>query len=114
MLINVLKSKIHRATVTDANLEYVGSCSIDEELMYASNIRENEQIHIYNVNNGERFITYAIPGKKGEISLNGSAARKGIVGDLIIIAAYGMISDTDEHKPYLVFVDQNNEQVKYE
>jgi len=108
MLINVLKSKIHRATVTDANLEYIGSCSIDEELMHHAHIRENEQIHIYNVNNGERFITYAIPGKSGEISLNGSAARKGLPGDLIIIAAYGMISETDSFYPNVIHVDEHN------
>lgn len=109
MLINILKSKIHRATVTAANLEYVGSCSIDKDLLYDSHIRENEQIHIYNVTNGERFVTYAIPSDTpGEISLNGSAARKGMVGDKIIIAAYGMISETDTYHPNLVFVDENN------
>jgi len=109
MLINVLKSKIHRVTVTDANLDYIGSCSIDEELMIESHIRTNEQIHIYNLNNGERFITYAIPSDiPGQISLNGSAARKGLVGDKIIIAAYGMISETDFYEPNVVFVDDNN------
>jgi aspartate 1-decarboxylase len=109
MLITVLKSKIHRATVTDANLGYVGSCAIDEDLMIAANIRTHEQIHIYNINNGERFTTYAIPSDiPGTISLNGSAARKGVIGDILIIATYGMISDTDFHEPTVIFVNENN------
>lgn len=113
MLITILKGKIHRATVTAANLDYVGSCSIDEKLMDEAHIRENEQIHIYNVNNGERFITYAIPSDiPGTIALNGSAARKGMVGDKIIIAAYGMISETDNYYPHLIFVDDGNKMVE--
>lgn len=112
MLINILKSKIHRATVTDANLNYTGSCSIDKDLMFESHIRENEQIHIYNITNGERIITYAIASDvPGEIALNGSAARSGMIGDKIIIAAYGMISETDSYSPNVVFVDENNKQI---
>lgn len=109
MLITILKSKIHRATVTDSNINYIGSCAIDIDLMNEANIRENEQIHIYNVTNGERFQTYAIASDiPGTISVNGSAARKAIAGDLLIIVTYGMISDTSEHIPTIVHVDENN------
>lgn len=109
MLVTVLKSKIHRARVTDANLNYIGSCAIDEMLMDVAGIQEHEQIHIYNVNTGERFTTYAISSNvSGTISLNGSAARKAQVGDIIIIAAYGQITKGEEYEPQLVFVDENN------
>ena len=86
----LLKSKIHRATVTACELHYEGSCAIDEDLMDAADLGENEQIHIWNINNGERFVTYAIKGERGSgmISVNGSAARRAAVGDLIIIAAF--------------------------
>jgi aspartate 1-decarboxylase len=110
----MLKSKIHRATVTHCELHYEGSCAIDEDLLDASNIAENEQIDIWNINNGERFTTYAIKGERGSgiISLNGSAARRAQLGDLVIIAAFAMVADADvragKHKPDLVFVDEQN------
>jgi aspartate 1-decarboxylase len=112
MLITVCKSKIHRATITDANLNYVGSLTIDEELMKAADLVEYERISVVNVNNGERFDTYVIKGKagSGQIELNGAAARKGEKGDLIIIIAWGQIEQeqADRFKPAVVHVDQNN------
>jgi aspartate 1-decarboxylase len=91
----LLKSKIHRATVTDCELHYEGSCAIDEDLLNAANLVENEQVHIWNINNGERFVTYAIRGERGTgiISVNGSAARRAAVGDLIIIAAFAQVPE---------------------
>ena len=116
MFRHLLKSKIHRATVTHCELHYEGSCAIDEDLLDASDIRENEQVHIWNIANGERFITYAIRGERGSgiISLNGSAARRASVGDLVIIAAFGMVSDSqaEPHVPRLVFVDAANRQTE--
>ena len=107
-----LHAKIHRATVTHCELHYEGSCGIDQDLLEASGIRPNEQVHIWNVSNGERFITYAIasPHGSGVISLNGSAARRASVGDLVIIAAFASVHDdkVDEHVPKLVFVDEGN------
>jgi len=120
MFRHLLKSKIHRATVTHCELHYEGSCAIDEDLLDASDIRENEQVHIWNIDNGERFVTYAIRAERGSgiISLNGSAARRASVGDLVIIAAFGMVSDAQEqpHLPRLVFVDAQNRrtQLKHE
>jgi len=112
MLRLLLKSKIHRARVTHCELHYEGSCAIDEELLNAANIAENEQVHIWNVNNGERFITYAIraPRASGVISLNGSAARRACVGDLVIIAAFGSVPEQEValHLPNLVFVNEAN------
>ena len=112
MFRTLLKSKIHRATVTHCELYYEGSCGIDEDLLEASNIRPNEQVHIWNVNNGERFITYAIksPRGSGVISLNGSAARRASVGDLVIIAAFGLVAEDklDACEPKLVFPDEHN------
>lgn len=112
MFRSLLKSKIHRATVTDCELHYEGSCAIDEDLLDAAGLVENEQIHIWNVNNGERFITYAIRGQRasGIISLNGSAARRASVGDLVIIAAFGLVPEDQVtgHRPKLVFVDDAN------
>ena len=109
---SMLSSKIHRATVTHAELHYEGSCAIDEDLMEAAGLVENEQIHIWNINNGERFVTYVIRGRRGSgmISLNGSAARRAIVGDLIIIAAFSHVSASElgQHTPKLVFVDEKN------
>lgn len=105
-------AKCHRATVTHCELHYEGSCGIDEDLLEASNIRPNEQVHIWNVNNGERSITYAIKSPRGSgiISLNGSAARRASVGDLVIIAAFGMVHEDrlDEVIPKLVFPDAAN------
>lgn len=94
---NLLKSKIHRATVTACELNYEGSCAIDEELLQAADLRENEQVHVWNINNGERFITYAIRAERGSgtISLNGSAARRAAVGDLVIIAAFALVAESD-------------------
>jgi aspartate 1-decarboxylase len=107
-----LNAKIHRATVTHCELHYEGSCGIDQDLLDASGIRPNEQVHIWNVDNGERFITYAIsaPRGSGVISLNGSAARRASVGDLVIIAAFCSVHDDriDLHQPKLVFVDEAN------
>ena len=108
----MLQSKIHRATVTDANLNYEGSITVDEMLMEKANLIPFEQVHIYNINNGERFQTYVIPGPRnsGTICLNGAAARKVAKGDLIIIANY-VTMDAEEvkhHSPKLVYVDSQN------
>lgn len=112
MLRTLLKSKIHRATVTDCELHYEGSCAIDEDLLDAADLMENEQVHIWNINNGERFVTYAIRGERGSgiISVNGSAARRASVGDLIIIAAFAQVPEPQVQgfEPRLVFVDGNN------
>jgi aspartate 1-decarboxylase len=112
MLRYLLKSKIHRATVTHCELHYEGSCAIDEDLLDASDIRENEQVHIWNIDNGERLVTYAICAARGSgiVSLNGSAARRASIGDLIIIAAFGMVAveQIEAHRPSLVFVDAKN------
>ena len=93
-------------------LHYEGSCAIDEDLLDAADLRENEQVHIWNIANGERFVTYAIRGERGSgiISLNGSAARRAALGDLIIVAAFGLMSETElaTAKPRLVFVDAHN------
>ncbi|BAO83284.1 MAG: aspartate 1-decarboxylase [Betaproteobacteria bacterium] len=114
MFRTLLKSKIHRAAVTHCELHYEGSCAIDENLLEAANLCENEQIHIWNVNNGERLVTYAIKGERGSgmISLNGSAARRAAVGDLVIIAAYAQVHEDHiaRHEPQLVFVDEHNRQ----
>jgi aspartate 1-decarboxylase len=112
MQIEILKSKIHRATVTEANIHYVGSITIDVELMKAANIIEFEKVHVLNINNGERIETYVIQGKKGSgvICLNGAAARKFVPGDIVIIASYAMMDfeEAKKFKPFLVFPDQNN------
>jgi aspartate 1-decarboxylase len=112
MHLNMLKAKIHRASVTHAELHYEGSCAIDGDLLDASGIREYEQIHIYNVNNGERFSTYAIRADEGSgvISINGAAAHRAQPGDIIIICAYGGYSEAEvaQHKPTLVYVDRAN------
>ena len=110
---HMLKSKIHRAVVTHCELHYEGSCAIDEDLLDASGIVENERIDIWNVNNGERFSTYAIRGERGSgmISLNGSAARRAQLGDLVIIAAFAVVDDAElaaGWAPKLVFVDEEN------
>ncbi|MDB5261854.1 MAG: aspartate decarboxylase [Adhaeribacter sp.] len=112
MLIEVLKSKIHRVKVTQAELHYVGSVTIDEDLIDAANMVENEKVTIVNINNGERFETYIIKGERGTgtICLNGPAARKVQVGDVVIIFSYGQIefSKAKEHQPTLIFPDQHN------
>jgi aspartate 1-decarboxylase len=112
MMIDVLKSKIHRATVTRANLHYIGSVTIDEDLMDAVQLIENERVHIYNINNGERFDTYVIKGKRGsgEIGINGAAARKIVEGDLVIIVSYAVMDfeEAKSYKPLIIFPDEKN------
>jgi aspartate 1-decarboxylase len=108
----MLRAKIHRATVTQCDLNYEGSCGIDADLLDAADIREFEKIELYNVNNGERFSTYAIVGKRGsgEISLNGAAARLAHLGDLLIICTYAPMSEPEvaSYQPKIVFVDDKN------
>lgn len=108
----MLRSKIHRVKVTQADLDYEGSCGIDEDLLDAADIKVFEKIELYNVNNGERFSTYAIKGKRGsgEISLNGAAARRAHLGDLLIICTYAPMneSEVETYMPKIVFVDGNN------
>ena len=112
MTITMLYSKIHRATVTDANLNYVGSITIDRDLMDAAAMRVGQKIDIVNVNNGERFSTYIIPGERGkkEICLNGAAARKVHVGDKIIVIAYASMTEeeADRHLPKVVILNDDN------
>lgn len=109
MFIEVLKSKIHQVSVTDANLNYIGSVTIDEDLMDAANLIENEKVQVLNTNNGERLETYVIKGKRGsgEICLNGPAARKAAVGDVIIIISYATMdfSEAKNFKPAVIFPD---------
>ncbi|MBP7991830.1 MAG: aspartate 1-decarboxylase [Rhodocyclaceae bacterium] len=108
----MLKSKLHRVTTTHAELHYEGSCAIDEDLLDAANIREYEQIDIWNINNGERFTTYAIRGARGSgmISVNGSAARRAAPGDLLIIATFAVYDEAElaNYEPKLVYADANN------
>ena len=112
MQIHVVKSKIHRVKVTSADLNYIGSITIDEDLMDAANIVQGEKIQIVNNNNGERLETYAIPGPRnsGEITLNGAAARKVAPGDVLILITYAMmnIEDAKKFKPSLVFPNEEN------
>ncbi|WP_419884758.1 aspartate 1-decarboxylase [Paenibacillus sp. B-A-8] len=116
MFRHMMKSKIHRATVTEANLNYVGSITIDENLMEAADILENEKVQIVDNNNGSRLETYVIPGPRGSgvICLNGAAARLVQPGDTVIIISYAMLSseELESHKPAVVFVDENNRPVK--
>jgi aspartate 1-decarboxylase len=116
MQIEVVKSKIHRVTVTGADLNYIGSITIDEALMEASNIIEGEKVNIVNINNGERFETYAIKGAKnsGEITLNGPAARKVHKGDIIIIMSYARMDfeKAKTFKPWLVFPNEKDNSLK--
>lgn len=112
MQIQVLKSKIHRAVVTEANLQYVGSLTIDEAIMEAANIIENEKIQVVNVNNGERLETYVIKGARnsGVICLNGPAARKAAIGDVIVIISYALMpfEEAKTYQPVLVFPKEGN------
>ncbi len=110
MQLTMLKCKIHRATVTEADLNYEGSVSIDPVLIETAGLREFEKVEIYNCNNGNRFATYVIKGKAGEVCLNGAAARMVHRGDLVIIAAYASMTEAKaaQHKPNLVFVDAKN------
>jgi aspartate 1-decarboxylase len=109
MQIEVCKSKIHKVTVTEANLQYVGSITIDEDLMDAANLIENEKVQVVNINNGERLETYVIKGQRGSgiICLNGPAARKVVVGDVVIIISYALMDfeEAKTFKPWLVFPD---------
>lgn len=112
MLLTMMKGKIHRATVTDANLDYVGSITIDKDLMDAANILENEKVQVLNLTNGKRFETYAIPGKrgKGDICINGAAAHKASKDDMVIIIAYANMGENEAKmfKPSVVMVDGKN------
>ena len=112
MFIEVVKSKIHRVKISEAELHYVGSITIDEDLMDAANILENEKVQVVNINNGERLETYVIKGKRGsgKVCLNGPAARKAQVGDIIIIISYASINynEAKSHQPTIIFPDENN------
>ncbi len=112
MLIQMLQAKLHRVQVTEADLHYEGSCGIDEELLDAAGMRPYQHIEIYNISNGERFSTYIIkaPRGSGVISLNGAAARKAMVGDLLIICTYSMFSEADleGYRPKVVLVEEGN------
>ena len=112
MNITMLYSKLHRATVTEANLHYVGSITIDQDLLDAANMRVGQKVDIVNINNGERFSTYIIPGEAGkkEMCLNGAAARKVHVGDKIIVIAYATMSEkeADEFEPKIVILEDDN------
>ena len=112
MWIEVLKSKIHRAKVTQAELHYVGSIAIDEDLMDAANMIENEKVQVVNVNNGERLETYIIKGKRGSgiVCLNGPAARRGMVGDIVVIISYAIMDfeKAKSFKPWIVFPKEGN------
>jgi len=112
MQIEVLKSKIHKATITEADLNYIGSIAIDEDLMEAANLIENEKVHIYNITNGERLETYIILGKRGSgiISLNGAAARRAAIGDKVIIISYAAMDfeQAKNFKPTILFPNDYN------
>jgi aspartate 1-decarboxylase len=111
MQIQVLKSKIHRVTVTEADLNYIGSITIDEDLMDAANLIENEKVQVLNINNGERLETYVIRGARGSgvICMNGPAARKVAVGDILVIISYGLMEmeEAKSFKPWVVFPNTN-------
>jgi aspartate 1-decarboxylase len=113
MRIDVLKSKIHNVAITEANLEYIGSITIDEDLMDAVNVIENERVHIYNITNGNRFDTYVIKGERGTgvIGINGAAARKVAIKDRIIIVSYANMEfeEAKKHQPLIIFPDENNQ-----
>jgi aspartate 1-decarboxylase len=116
MLVHFFRAKLHRVTVTEANLNYMGSITIDENLLDASGIFANEKVQVVNINNGERFETYVIKGERGSgvICLNGPAARRVQQGDKAIVIAYGMLplEEAKAHVPTVVYVDENNIQVK--
>lgn len=111
MQIQVLKSKIHRVTITEADLNYIGSITLDENLMIAANLIEGEKVQVVNLNNGERLETYIIKGPKGTgvVCLNGPAARKAAVGDVVIIASYALMDfeEAKKFKPSIIFPDSN-------
>ena len=116
MLITLLKSKLHRVRVTEANLNYAGSITIDEDLMDAASFLENEKVQVVNINNGERFETYIIKGKRGSgiICLNGPAARKAVVDDIVIVISYAQMSPEEAkiYKPIVIFPDSNTNKLK--
>ncbi len=116
MQIEVVKSKIHRVSVTQADLNYIGSITIDEDLLDAANMIEGEKVQIVNINNGERLETYTIKGKRGsgEVCLNGPAARRVAVGDIIIIISYGILDfeEAKTFKPSIIFPDETNNTLK--
>jgi aspartate 1-decarboxylase len=116
MLLTILKSKIHRVRVTEANLNYVGSITIDENLMDAASLLENEKVQIVNINNGERLETYVIKGPRGSgvICLNGPAARKALVDDLVIVISYAQMTpeEAKSHQPLLVYPDSQTNKLK--
>jgi aspartate 1-decarboxylase len=113
---HLMKSKIHRATITSADLHYEGSLTVDEDLLDAADLRVHEEVQVVNVNNGARFSTYVIPGPRGSgmLQLNGAAARLGMAGDLAIIISYGLFSEAEaaQHAPTVVFVDERNRIVR--
>lgn len=113
---HLMKSKIHRATITGADLHYEGSLTVDEELLEAADLVTHEEVQVVNVNTGSRFTTYVIPGPRGSgvMQLNGAAARLGHVGDVVILIAYGAFSETEaaRHTPKVVFVDERNRIVR--
>jgi aspartate 1-decarboxylase len=116
MLIEVVKSKIHRVTVTDADLNYIGSITLDKKLIEAANLISGEKVQVVNINNGERLDTYVIEGEagSGEVTLNGPAARKVQKGDVLIIISYAQIAfeDAKKFKPSIIFPDENTNQLK--
>ena len=113
---HLMKSKIHRATITSADLHYEGSLTVDEDLLDAADLRVHEEVQVVNVNNGARFSTYVIPGPRGSgvLQLNGAAARLGMAGDLVIIISYGAFDEAEaaKHHPTVVFVDERNRVVR--
>lgn len=113
---HLMKSKIHRATITSADLHYEGSLTVDQDLLDAADLREHEEVQVVNVNNGARFSTYVIPGPRGSgtLQLNGAAARLGMPGDLVIVISYGLFDEAEaqRHAPTVVFVDPRNRIVR--
>ncbi len=113
---HLMKSKIHRATITSADLHYEGSLTLDQDLLDAADLVPHEEIHVVNVNNGARFTTYVIPGPRGSgvVQLNGAAARLGMPGDTVILIAYGVFDESEvaHHAPRVVFVDERNQIVR--
>jgi aspartate 1-decarboxylase len=113
---HLMKSKIHRATITSADLHYEGSLTVDEDLLDAADMRTHEEVQVVNVNNGARFSTYVIPGPRGSgvLQLNGAAARLGMAGDLVIVISYGAFDEAEaaRHHPTVVFVDDKNRIVR--
>lgn len=113
---HLMKSKIHRATITSADLHYEGSLTVDADLLDAADLRTHEEVQVVNVNNGARFSTYVIPGPRGSgvIQLNGAAARLGMAGDLVIVISYGLYDEAEaaRHHPTVVFVDEKNRVVR--